>query len=639
MQFAGKVILVTGASSGIGAATAQRFAALGANLALHGRNLDNLNKVASECVSGNKQKPLLLTGEFTKESDIKSIFDSVIQHYGKLDVLVNNAGILESGSIETTSLEQYDRLMNTNVRSVYYLTMLAVPYLIASKGNIVNVSSVNGIRSFPNVLAYCMSKACIDQFTRCTALELASKEVRVNCVNPGVIITSIHQRSGMNEEQYQQFLARTKTTHALGRPGLASEVASTITFLASNDASNITGVSIPQEIIQLHVGRAGVQIASSCWELYCLEHGIQPDGYQYESRTIEDGCFNSFFDIFPGGKCVPRLLMVDFEPTVIDLIRTGHYRYLFDAEQLISGKEDAGNNYARGKYMLGSEMIDLALDRIRKLVEGCNDLQGFILFRASGGGTGSGFGTLLLEELYVEYRKKSKIEFAIYPDSHISPVIVEPYNAVLTTHESLDYEDLCFVMDNEAAYDILTKTLNLCRPTYTNLNNVLAQVISSVNSSLRFEGAVNVRLIEFPLNLVPYPRIHFPLISYAPFASSLKAFHEQMTVSELTNTCFDHPNHLIKIDPQLGSIYLVVYYIEVGLNFNPPVVSPIGDLALVNRTITILSNNSAIKDAWKNLNDKCNMMYKKKAFIHQYVEEGMEEDEFKEARENLQLYI
>ncbi|KAK4882348.1 hypothetical protein RN001_005667 [Aquatica leii] len=245
MQFAGKVILITGASSGIGAATAQRFAALGASLALTGRNVENLNKVAAECTSVNKHKPLLLTGEFANESDIKTIFDSVIKHYGKLDVLVNNAGILETGSIETTNLEQYDRVMNINVRSVYYLTTLAVPYLIASKGNIVNVSSVNGIRSFPNVLAYCMSKACIDQFTRCTALELALKQVRVNSVNPGVIITSIHQRGGMNDQQYQEFLARTKSTHALGRPGLASEVASTITFLASDDASNITGASIP----------------------------------------------------------------------------------------------------------------------------------------------------------------------------------------------------------------------------------------------------------------------------------------------------------------------------------------------------------------------------------------------------------
>lgn len=152
---------------------------------------------------------------------------------------------MESGSIENTNLEQYDRVFNTNVRSVYQLSTLAVPYLIQTKGNIVNVSSVNGIRSFPNVLAYCMSKAAIDQFTRCAALDLAPKQVRVNSVNPGVIITDIHKRSGMSLKEYEQFLEKCRQTHALGRPGEVEEVAKTIAFLASEDASFITGASVP----------------------------------------------------------------------------------------------------------------------------------------------------------------------------------------------------------------------------------------------------------------------------------------------------------------------------------------------------------------------------------------------------------
>jgi len=246
MQFAGKVVLITGASSGIGAATAKRFAVLGASLALAGRNLENLQKVASECsVPQNSPKPFLVTGELTSEADTKSILESTIKHYGKLDVLVNNAGIIETGSIENTSLEQYDRLMNINVRSIYHLTMLAVPHLIETKGNIVNVSSVNGIRAFAGVTAYCLSKACVDQLTRCAALDLAPKQVRVNCVNPGVTVTNLHKRGGMNEEQYEQFLKKSKETHALGRPGQANEVAQAITFLASDDASFITGASVP----------------------------------------------------------------------------------------------------------------------------------------------------------------------------------------------------------------------------------------------------------------------------------------------------------------------------------------------------------------------------------------------------------
>ncbi|KAJ3665338.1 hypothetical protein Zmor_000837 [Zophobas morio] len=244
MNFAGKVVLITGASSGIGAAAAKQFAGLGASLALAGRNLDNLKQVASECSPGNKA-PLLLTGELTNEKDTEEIFQKTITHYGRLDILVNNAGIIETGSIENTNVQQYDRVMNTNVRSLYHLTTLAVPHLVKTKGNIVNVSSVNGLRAFPGVLAYCLSKAAVDQFTRCVALDLAPKQVRVNCVNPGVTITNLHKRGGMNQEQYEAFIKRSSETHALGRPGKPEEVAQTIVFLASDDASFITGATIP----------------------------------------------------------------------------------------------------------------------------------------------------------------------------------------------------------------------------------------------------------------------------------------------------------------------------------------------------------------------------------------------------------
>lgn len=149
--------------------------------------------------------------------------------------------MLETGSIEETSMEQYDYIMNTNLRSVYHLTMLAVPHLTKTQGNIVNVSSVAGIRSFPNVLAYCVSKAAVDQLTKCTALELASKKVRVNAVNPGVIVTDIHKRGGMSETDYKAFLERAKETHALGRAGEAKEVANAIAFLACDLSAFTTG--------------------------------------------------------------------------------------------------------------------------------------------------------------------------------------------------------------------------------------------------------------------------------------------------------------------------------------------------------------------------------------------------------------
>lgn len=214
-------------------------------MSLTGRK--NLEKIQEECAKvSNGKKPFIVSGDITNESDTKKILEETVKHYdGKLDVLVNNAGIIETGTIENTSLEQFDRVMNTNIRSIYHLTMLAVPYLIKSQGCVVNVSSVNGIRSFPGVLAYNISKASVDQFTRCVALELAAKNVRVNSVNPGVTVTNLHKRGGMDEETYKKFLEHSKTTHAMGRPGSANELADAILFLSSSSASFITGASLP----------------------------------------------------------------------------------------------------------------------------------------------------------------------------------------------------------------------------------------------------------------------------------------------------------------------------------------------------------------------------------------------------------
>ncbi|KAH8326691.1 hypothetical protein KR067_011963 [Drosophila pandora] len=244
-SFKDKVIIVTGASSGIGAGTAVLLAKLGGLLTIVGRNVDKLKETADQIVAAGGAPALQVAADMNKESDVAGIVTQTLKKYGRIDVLVNNAGILELGTIENTSLEQYDRLMNTNVRAIYQLTMLVTPELVKTKGNIVNVSSVNGIRSFPGVLAYNVSKAAVDQFTRCVALELAPKGVRVNSVNPGVIITELQRRGGLNDEAYTKFLEHAKVTHALGRPGEVKEVAAAIAFLASEEASFSTGISLP----------------------------------------------------------------------------------------------------------------------------------------------------------------------------------------------------------------------------------------------------------------------------------------------------------------------------------------------------------------------------------------------------------
>ncbi len=241
-DFNGKVALVTGATSGIGRATALRFAEAGARGALVARDREALTAVAAE-IKGWATEALEISADVTIEREAARAVGETIERFKRLDVLVNAAGGLSNGTIETTSLESWDEMMNVNLRAVFHLMQLAVPHLAEHRGNIVNVSSVTGLRAFPGVLAYCVSKAGVDQLTRCAALELAAQGVRVNAVNPGVVRTEIHRRSGMSEEAYAAFLERSQQTHPLGRVGEAREVAELILYLASERAAWITGVT------------------------------------------------------------------------------------------------------------------------------------------------------------------------------------------------------------------------------------------------------------------------------------------------------------------------------------------------------------------------------------------------------------
>jgi len=410
-------------------------------------------------------------------------------------------------------------------------------------------------------------------------------------------------------------------------------------------------------------------MGNACWELYCLEHGIQPDGQVPADQTLSSGddSFNTFFSETGAGKHVPRAVFIDLEPTCVDEVRTGTYRQLFNPDQLISGKEDAANNYARGHYTIGKEIIDLVLDRIRKLADMCSGLQGFMMFHSFGGGTGSGFLSLLAERLSIDYGKKSKLEFAVYPAPQISTAIVEPYNSLLVTHTTLEHADCCIIFDNEAMYDICRRNLDVERPTYTNLNRLTAQIVSTMTASLRFDGAINVDLTEFQTNLVPYPRIHFPLCTIAPIISAEKAYHSMLTTNEITMNCFEPANQMVKCDPRHGKyMACVMLYrgdvvpkdvnaaismlktkrsiqfvdwcptgFKVGINYQPCTVVPGGDLAKVQRSTALLANTTAISEAFARLDHKFDLLYSKRAFVHWYVGEGMEEGEFSEAREDL----
>ncbi|XP_045491157.1 uncharacterized oxidoreductase SAUSA300_2422-like [Colias croceus] len=235
MSFLNKVVLVTGASSGIGAATSILFAKEGAKVAMIGRNEKKLQNVAQQC----KTKPLVIKADISNDNEVRGLIKDTIDTFGKLDVLVNNAGIVRYASILDENLMKcYDEVMRTNLRAHVFTTHLALPYLIKSGGNIINVSSSGGssLPAIPCILSYLISKAGVDHFTRAAALELAPSGVRVNAVSPGPVRTDVMENSGI-----QASWDEAKPLTVLNKIAEPEEIAELIMYLASDKAKSITG--------------------------------------------------------------------------------------------------------------------------------------------------------------------------------------------------------------------------------------------------------------------------------------------------------------------------------------------------------------------------------------------------------------
>jgi len=425
-----------------------------------------------------------------------------------------------------------------------------------------------------------------------------------------------------------------------------------------------------REVLTINVGQCGIQMGSTIWEQYCAEHGIEKDGSN--PSTHDDGTFQCFFEETGAGQFVPRNLMVDLEPNVVDDVKNSKFSAIYHPEFLLAGKEDAANNFARGHYTVGKEMIDKVNDRLRKMVDNCDNVQGFVVNHSVGGGTGSGLGALMLERIAVDYRKKSKLGFEAYPSPTISTCVVEPYNALLTTHWLLDHTEISVLLDNEAMYEICQKHLDIKRPSYDTLNRLIAKAASSMTASLRFGGELNVDLNEFQTNLVPFPRLHFMITAMAPITTQKKKETTNNEIRPITETCFSAQNFFAKIadfdaeedkymaisvnyrgsvkakeanatvqwlktNKKVTFVEWVPTGFKVGLNEVPA--AQVGDkdeTALFDRNVVMIGNNTAISRVFsERISKKYDMMYSQRAFVHWYVGEGMEEGEFAEAREDL----
>jgi len=423
-----------------------------------------------------------------------------------------------------------------------------------------------------------------------------------------------------------------------------------------------------QEIITICVGGAGVRIGAKFWELLCLEHGISSDGRPNPDFSGNSGdSYTSFFYEMESGKLVPRTIFVDSEPASVDELSNGHYKDLFNPRYFVSGREDGGcGSFARA-YNVWRTISDDVIDRIERLTEECNNCQGFLIIHSLGGGTGSGLTAQLMATLSDRYGRRTKLQFAICPTPKLSTSITEPYNAVLLTHYTNDHSDCCFLVDNDAIYDIAQRNLGIPSPSYEDLNCLIAHAIADVTANLRFQGDLNMDLNEFQTNLIPYPRIHFPVISHAPIVSRENAAHSELNTLEITNAVFDPANQLVKCDLRTGKYMsgCLLYRgdvtprdanaaiaqiksrhdipfvdwcptgFKVGISNHPQVSFPDDLMAPAKRSVTMLSNTTATVSLFTELAHKFDLMYTKRDFLDLYIDEGMDESKFNEAREDL----
>eukprot|EP01054_Gregarina_sp_Poly1_P000265 Gregarina_sp_Poly_1__264@NODE_1064_length_5198_cov_154_646658_g739_i0_p2_GENE_NODE_1064_length_5198_cov_154_646658_g739_i0NODE_1064_length_5198_cov_154_646658_g739_i0_p2_ORF_typecomplete_len441_score42_66Tubulin/PF00091_25/7_5e92Tubulin_C/PF03953_17/9e48Tubulin_3/PF14881_6/1_7e08Misat_Tub_SegII/PF10644_9/1_2e05Tubulin_2/PF13809_6/0_0036_NODE_1064_length_5198_cov_154_646658_g739_i01511473 len=414
-----------------------------------------------------------------------------------------------------------------------------------------------------------------------------------------------------------------------------------------------------REIVQIQAGQCGNQIGAKFWEVISDEHGVDGRGNYTGDSVIQLERINVFFRESQHGRWVPRAVLMDLEPGTMDSVRAGPFGALFRPDNFVFGQTGAGNNWAKGHYTEGAELIESVLEVLRRDAEACDCLQGFQVTHSLGGGTGSGMGTLLISKVREEYPDRIMETFSVFPSPKVSDTVVEPYNATLSVHQLVENADFVNAIDNEALYDICFRTLKLTTPTYGDLNHLVSAAMSGVTCCLRFPGQLNSDLRKLAVNLIPFPRLHFFMIGFAPLTSRGSQPYRSLTVPELSQQSFDAKNMMCASDPRHGR-YLTACVLFRGRMSTKDVdvemcrvqsrmsssfvewipcniktaicdVPPKG----LKMSSTFIGNSTAVQEVFRRVADQFVVMFRRKAFLHWYTGEGMDEMEFTEAESNM----
>uniref|UniRef100_A0A182JIV0 Tubulin beta chain n=2 Tax=Anopheles atroparvus TaxID=41427 RepID=A0A182JIV0_ANOAO len=407
-----------------------------------------------------------------------------------------------------------------------------------------------------------------------------------------------------------------------------------------------------REIVVFHLGHCGNRAAESFWRYLCEEHCLNARGQFEDRHFLPLQRINVYFDEAPCCNFVPRAIFADLEPSALNYLRSSSHGRLFSPDSFIAGQTSAGNNWARGYHTEGAELLDRIVESARRMAEGCDCLQGFQLVHSIGGGTGSGLGTLLLENLKDIFPGRINNTFSVIPSPKVSEVVVEPYNAVFALSSMVQSSDETFCLDNEALYDICVDTLRLPGPSLDDLNHLVASAMAGVTSSFRFPGQLNADLRKLLTNMVPYRRLHFFVPGIAPLCARASECYRQPTVRELVYQLFSGSNLLAACDPAQGTFLTAAAIFRGRLSTRLVEEQMAGALAKqglaccdfipnnvksaicdvpprgLKMAATFIANTTAITQLFRRITGQFGAMFRQRAFLHWYTGEGMDEDEF-----------